>query len=438
MVCAGYAVPLIRSKMPSETSCPLDSEFVNHLRRSVCGVQIQSPVSRFVRQTPLAQLGISGSRPRPYRPPRKLDSLNWEISLQPRGATMFLYYGKTFESSRAGGCIVGVVCDRCGRAYYYELARIGTGAHTAPYGIGSSRASQKAQDHSESDLQRRLAMEAELVPCPRCHWISEDLVEGYRLGRYRGVGKLAFAVGFAGSILSLIVAWFIHIGSPLDRWLLPYLLIGGPATFTGIAMTLLLLRRWLRSRIQPNRGFPQETRLPPGTPPALIMDEVTQSLRVALPTSAQPDHFLDYQFGRHKLPPLCSECLQPSDEGRGFGVQVTRLIHFEIPRCAACAEKSDREWGRISRFSLLLVLLIGAAMVVLMVRASVELWIILVSSLVLFGATLVFISIVANARTAPVKLVGRDRSRGLVRLRFRNPAYVEAVTRQFDDLAQRN
>jgi hypothetical protein len=107
---------------------------------------------------------------------------------------MFIYYGKTFESSRAGGCVVGVVCDNCGGTYYYELARIGTGAHTAPYGIGTSSASQKAHDQSETDLQRRLAVEAELVPCPKCHWISDELVKGYRLGRYRGVGKLAFAL----------------------------------------------------------------------------------------------------------------------------------------------------------------------------------------------------------------------------------------------------
>jgi hypothetical protein len=351
---------------------------------------------------------------------------------------MFLYYGNTFESSRAGGCVVGVVCEHCGCTYYYELARIGTGAYTASYGIGSSSASQKAQDQSESDLQRRLAMEAELVPCPRCHWISDDLVEGYRLGRYKGVGKLAFAVGFAGSILSLIVAWFIHIGSPLDRWLLPYLLIGGPATFTGSAMTLLLLRGRLRGRIQPNREFPQEPRLPPGTPPALILDEATQNLRVALRTSAQADQFLDYQFGRQKLPHLCCECLQPGDEGRGYPIQVTRLVHVEIPRCAACAGKSDRQWQRISLVFILLGLLVGAAMVVLMALASVELWIIVVCSLVLFGATLVLISVVADARTAPVKVAGGDRSRGVLRLRFRNPAYVQAVTQQLNDTAQGN
>src|SRR5213079_1790864 len=98
---------------------------------------------------------------------------------------MFLYYGKTFEAARAGECVVGVVCDKCGCQYYYELARIGTGASTASYGIGASRASQKSHDQSEIDLRRRLGMEAELVPCPRCNWINDELVQGYRLGRYR-------------------------------------------------------------------------------------------------------------------------------------------------------------------------------------------------------------------------------------------------------------
>jgi hypothetical protein len=60
-------------------------------------------------------------------------------------------------------------------------------------------------------------------------------------------------------------------------------------------------------------------------------------------------------------------------------------------------------------------LLIGAAMVVLMALASVELWVIVVSSLVLIGATLVLISVVADARTAPVKIADADRSRGVLR-----------------------
>ena len=347
---------------------------------------------------------------------------------------MFIYYGKTFESSRAGGCIVGVVCDNCGGTYYYELARIGTGAYTAHYGFGSSTASQNAQERSEIDLQRRLALEAELVPWPRCHWINDELVDGYRLGRYRGAGPLAFVVGFAGSILSLVVAWFIYVGTPQDRWLLPYVALGGPVAFLGMALTLLLLRRWLRSRIQPNRQFPHEPELPLGTPPALVKDESTGDLQPAVRASAPGDAFLDYQCGRHVLPPLCCECLQPAEKDRGYSIHVTRLVHVEIPRCADCARKCNREWRRLSFIFAVFGLLVGSAMVLLMARASAELWIILVCPLILVGATAVLTSVVATARTAPAKVIGRDRSRGIVRLQFRNPDYVPVVSPQLSFL----
>ena len=351
---------------------------------------------------------------------------------------MFIYYGKTFESSRAGARVVGVVCDHCGFTYYYELARIGSGAHTASYGIGSSTAPKKAEDRSESDLQQRLTMEAELVPCPQCHWISDELVKGYRLGLYRNFDKWAFAIAFAGSTVSLVAAWYIHLGTPRDHWLLPYLLVGGPATFVGTAVALLLLRGWLRSRIQPNREFPRKLVQPLGTPPALILDEITQQLKPALRCTAPADQFLDYQAGRSTFPPLCCECLAAGDETRGYPIKVTRLVAVSIPRCAVCATKARREEERVSRNFLILALLGGSVMIALMVRASIELWIILVSPLALLAATLVGIAVVAESRTSPVDVIDSDQSRGIVRLRFRNSQYAPAVAQCFDATAQPN
>ena len=170
----------------------------------------------------------------------------------------------------------------------------------------------KAEEQSETDLQQRLAMEAELVPCPECNWINDELVKGYRLGRYRAIGTFAWAIGFAGSALSLVAAWFIHIGPPVDRWMLPYLLFAGPGAFASMTMAMLFFRAWLRNRIQPNREFPQEPQLPYGTPPPLVLDKATQELRLANPAAAPVDGALDFQVGRHVLPALCCECLQVS------------------------------------------------------------------------------------------------------------------------------
>jgi hypothetical protein len=55
---------------------------------------------------------------------------------------------------------------------------------------------------------------------------------------------------------------------------------------------------------------------------------------------------------------------EPKDEGRGYPIQVTRLVHVAVPRCAACAGKSDRQSQRVSLIFVLLGLLAGAAMVV--------------------------------------------------------------------------
>ena len=77
-------------------------------------------------------------------------------------------------------------------------------------------------------------------------------------------------------------------------------------------------------------------------------------------------------------------------------------------------------------------LLCEGAMIFGMVRAGVEWWVIVVSFLVVFGVILVLATVVASARTAPVKVMAADRSRGVVRLRFRNSRYLQLVAPLID------
>lgn len=93
-----------------------------------------------------------------------------------QGCRMILYWGKQIDAEQGGGCLVRVQCATCGCEYFYELARIGTGSRSAPYGIGVDRATDFARYHSKRDLAKRLATEAELVPCPKCNWINEELI----------------------------------------------------------------------------------------------------------------------------------------------------------------------------------------------------------------------------------------------------------------------
>ena len=58
---------------------------------------------------------------------------------------MLHYFEKEYVSAQAAIRRVGVQCDKCGCAYSYELARIGTGRAVAPYYIGKSAAARSAQ-----------------------------------------------------------------------------------------------------------------------------------------------------------------------------------------------------------------------------------------------------------------------------------------------------
>jgi hypothetical protein len=89
---------------------------------------------------------------------------------------MFIYYARRYESTVVGKRLVPVACEKCRCEYFFELARVGSGVAQAPYGIATKRAARFAQERAERDLNYRLQNDAELVPCPKCGWINDDLI----------------------------------------------------------------------------------------------------------------------------------------------------------------------------------------------------------------------------------------------------------------------
>jgi hypothetical protein len=195
----------------------------------------------------------------------------------------FVYFGKRFDATKREQRVVQVQCDQCGCEFFYELARVGIGAASAPYYLGQGSAARRAMKYAEVDLERRLNREADLVPCPECNWINNELVRKYRNGRYRGGGKAALLIVILGTIMALLVAWFISRGPAADQAAVPYVLVGGPILSVATAAISLLKRKLLRSLIRPNRRFPLFPELPPGSPPALIRDTASSKLSVAHP-----------------------------------------------------------------------------------------------------------------------------------------------------------
>jgi hypothetical protein len=326
----------------------------------------------------------------------------------------------------AGAKLVRVLCARCESEYFYQLTRVGVGASQAPYYIGVGRATRKAEKLAQDDLRKRLAREAELVPCPKCHWINDELIAGYRLVRYQFLGTLAAWVAVSAAIVGVmfLVVCLIANGQAIANGKaadLVYFLIapGGLLLFAGL---VYLLQIWMRHRIQPNRDFPAAPRLPPGSPPALLRDpesgEFVRARPPSVPDIADGD-WCDFQLGRHCLPQVCCDCLRPADTAHGY-----HAVSVVVPRCLDCELESKRAYRRVFYSVAMAGLFLSGAIVVPLNLQAEEFWI--WAGVGILG-TLLLAAFVASKRTAPVKIGARDRSRHVIKLRFRNPDYTRVV-----------
>lgn len=343
---------------------------------------------------------------------------------------MLHYHGRRYDASSVGGRVVPVVCEKCGCEYFYELTRVGEGAATAPYSIGTGRAQRSADEQARRDLHRRLAEEAELVPCPKCWWINEALVAGYRRGIYRGATKLALGLGIAGTLLSFVVAWFLSIGSVTDRGALPYVLVGGPAISIALAVSIVLARQLLRASIRPNRDHPQSPKLPPGSPAALVRNKSTGELEPARGTSQSElepaggaGAWLDFQVGRNTLPPLCCECLGPAT-AKVYRRPIRPAVEVQVPLCAGCARRWTRRRWLGALAALGLTAAVALPLLYFLKLDEVVFWMVAIALAIVVP---IAGSLVAGHLSAPVRVKVVDSSRGVVRLWFRNGAFARRI-----------
>ena len=206
------------------------------------------------------------------------------------------YFSKHFSSTAAGGRDVDLACERCGRAYRYRLSREGSGGASAPYYLFAGSGQDRADRRAARNLRRRLDRGAELVPCPRCRWVNQALVDAHRADVQRGL------IG-AAAVLSVVLlmaaglVWEAWIEAdrrpgeaiPVATALFPAALavagvVAVPAAWWG--------RRLARRRIDPNRRHPHgRPDVPPGTPHALVehVDPSTGRPRWIAAVTPDPD-----------------------------------------------------------------------------------------------------------------------------------------------------
>src|SRR5437660_1384084 len=119
---------------------------------------------------------------------------------------------KSVKAQSGGKQIEAVTCEKCQTRFYYELARTGAGAATGFLFAGDA-ARRRAAAAAQRNLQVRLSREAELVPCPRCQWINQELIDKCRRLRFGAAPILGVILLVVGLLTALMLDPFLN-----DNW----------------------------------------------------------------------------------------------------------------------------------------------------------------------------------------------------------------------------
>jgi hypothetical protein len=334
-----------------------------------------------------------------------------------------LRFQKSHDAKRLGKRLIDVCCDRCKCSFHYELVRVGTGIST-----DYRQANQKAGQ----ELNEQLASDADLVACPECNWVNDELIKRHCKFRYRTFEAVMVSIGILGIVCSLIAAYFIELlgnHDSIGTARIFYFVV--PAIFAGLTGSSFLLSYLLRWRIQPNRTFPAVPNVPLGTAPALFKE----SEKLVLAPSRDPfmgtDEGKIYLFPQHEqLPSTCCYCFDKTM--RFVPAHVTSASSAQIPFCTKCRKELDRRFLRVFWCTMGLLMPVGAGL---------GYWF---DSIWCAGATTLVVSftlslVVASIATPyPWRVLQRQHPLGQVCLQFRIQEYARVAAKHLIETAAEN
>ncbi len=258
---------------------------------------------------------------------------------------MFIYFGRTHSAWSTNSVLKRVICDQCSTEYYYQMTRTGQGRGESPFMLDEKQAAARAQYAADRQLQLRLESDTELVPCPRCHWVNDELIRGFRRQRWtRLVSYASVPLVIVGIFLLLIVPGLRPTSLLLIGAALLALCLFSP-------LWLRLVRHLLRLRIDPNRSHPHPPVVPPATPVPLLWrpDPLTGEMTL------QPVFYLPEQLwqkpgwavlrpDRMHFPASCCVCMRNATTVYQSPFTVDKNSELRVPICQPCRAAARRRW----------------------------------------------------------------------------------------------
>ncbi len=323
----------------------------------------------------------------------------------------------TYEATQAAETVDKVRCEKCDCVYYYQKRRLGVGRSVRLYGfIGKSNNSANQQANDE--VARRLETESDPVPCPKCHWINEQLVDGYRRTRYRSLTSWGIWLFSFGTLISLIVAYVLSVGAVQDRVYIPYVLIVGPFTSALLAGICFGAQWLLRKLTNPNHRYPQKPILPFGVPQALLLDPTSNQLvpheKGRESDDEADDPWIIVPMTQVVVPVACFCC---NAKEQLTIDPVASQSGLPIMKCTPCRRQQRNRKVLFVLVGLLLSATIGA----FVIRLADEVGYVIYGSVILVSALVMLVLASLFDPTVDVSMIDRDR--GIMRLGFSNPEF---------------
>jgi hypothetical protein len=316
-----------------------------------------------------------------------------------------------------------VRCEQCDCEYGYELIRRAKGEAVTLFHLFQQRAQRAASRRAECKLEKRLARGIDVAPCPQCGWVQREMV---RELRGRSTSKLAFVrwlipCALATSALTLAGAAAARGGGPFPSEVRVMLTAFSAAAAISGALLVAITSR-ARRRVDPNRDFPAPPQPIPATPRIRASNRAEKALPNFIATCIEPGGWITVQMQGLTFPRICCRCLGATTELHSF--PTLHQIRAPVRLCSDCNRVAQRRYRR----SLLLMTLLGVVCAVPGLWTDAEpivRWIAFPFVGGALGYTLG--AVLVNRHLNPVTIGKFDSVRNTLRLRFRNPAYLNKL-----------
>ncbi len=181
-----------------------------------------------------------------------------------------------FEATDSAGILKDVRCEQCQAGYVYWMTRSATGRSTSILFIDMKVAQERAAVRAAESLQRKLEKGCEVVPCPACGWIQEQMIAKARRDYWPWWPNVRSALYVLIAVFFALTMVFWYMRTPAA----PAIVFGAPAALgicVLVAVALPITRSILSARYDPNAAD-QESRILLARTRALLREELEKQL----------------------------------------------------------------------------------------------------------------------------------------------------------------